>query len=214
MNKNLTHIVLVIDRSGSMATCRQEAENGVNLFIEDQKKQPGEAAFSLVQFDTRIEWVHKNTNLKEVGHYSLIPGGMTALFDAIGSAINETGAYFGSLSEDQRPETVVVVIVTDGEENSSHEFKRSQIKDMIKLQQEVYNWQFTFLGANQDAFAEGAAIGIVPDSTANFSTKRAQETFQAVTQSLNTTRGAARLGKHAPVSYSTKQRKQMVEDDQ
>lgn len=161
MRNDLTDITVVTDRSGSMEECRLEAENGINHFIEEQKKLSGEALFSLIQFDTEYEFVHRGTAIAQVGRYKLVPRGMTALLDAMGRSINEAGDRLSKMSEDQRPGLVVFVIVTDGQENASHEFTRNQIKGTIERQQKEYNWQFTFLGANQDAFAEAASLGIV-----------------------------------------------------
>jgi hypothetical protein len=91
MKSNLTDITLVVDRSGSMEQVREDAEGGVNSFIEQQAKEPGQALFTLVQFDTEYEFLHKGVPIAEVPQYELVPRGMTALLDAVGRAINETG---------------------------------------------------------------------------------------------------------------------------
>ena len=100
---------------------------------------------------------------------SLVPRGSTALLDAVGRAINETGERLAKMNEEDRPGLVVFVVMTDGEENSSQEFSKDQIKQMITHQQDTYGWHFTFLGANQDAFAEAGALGIHAAGVANFS---------------------------------------------
>lgn len=160
MRKDLTEIVLVIDRSGSMNSCQDDAEGGINTFIKEQKECVGEANLTLVQFDTEYEVVHNGTPIKDVGKYMLHPRGMTALFDATGRAINTVGERLQKMNEQDRPGCVIVVIVTDGQENASTEFKKSQIKEMIERQKNVYNWQFTFLGADADAFTEAVDMGI------------------------------------------------------
>ena len=160
MRTDLTDITVVMDRSGSMQSRRTDAEGGLNAFIEKQKTEPGEAVFTLVQFDNVYEFVHTAVPIKSVPPYTLVPrGGSTALLDAVGRAINETVHRLAKMNEADRPGLVIFVIITDGEENSSKEFKKAQIKAMIQHQTAVYGWQFTFLGANQDAFAEGGGIG-------------------------------------------------------
>src|SRR3978361_1236112 len=104
---------------------------------------------------------------------------MTALLDAVGRAIMETGERLGAMPENDQPGLVVFVIVTDGQENSSNEYTKPQTKQMIETQRYIYKWQFTFLGANQDAFAEADSIGILHDGTANFRVSRARHAFAA-----------------------------------
>lgn len=162
MNKNLTELVLIVDRSGSMTAIRLEAENGINKFIEDQRaaKNVGEARLTLVQFDNEIETVHNALPLKDVPRYTLHPRSMTALLDAVGKTISQIGERLAKTPEEDRPGLVAVLIVTDGMENSSREYTKARVKEMIETQQKNYNWQFTYLGANQDAFAEAGSIGI------------------------------------------------------
>jgi len=173
----LTDVTLVVDRSGSMGVCRIDAENGVNHFLQKQVEDPGETLVTLVQFDTEYEFLHTGTPADQVGKYILEPRGMTALLDAVGRAVNETGERLSRMQEADRPGLVVFVIVTDGQENSSHEFTKAQIKEMITHQQSVYNWQFVFLGANQDAFAEGAGMGIDAQHVANYAASKADEAY-------------------------------------
>ncbi len=160
MRSDLTDITVVMDRSGSMNVCLTDAEGGLNHFLDEQKKQPGEALFTLVQFDHEYEFVHRGVPIRTVPYCTLVPRGNTALLDAVGRAIVETGERLSKMNEADRPALVVVVIITDGEENASKEFNRTKIKEMISHQQTAYNWQFTYLGANQDAFAEAGSLGI------------------------------------------------------
>lgn len=168
MRADLTDITVVVDRSGSMASCRKDAVGGLNTFIDEQKKQPGEAIFTLVQFDNEYEFVHKGIPLKDVPACDLVPRGGTALLDAVGRAIAETGARLKAMPEDQRPGLVVFVILTDGGENASREFTSEAVRSMIETQTNTYKWQFTFLGANQDSFAAAGSIGIAKGGTANY----------------------------------------------
>ena len=168
MNADLTDITLVIDRSGSMEAIKTDAEGGVNSFIAEQAAEPGEAVVTLLQFDTEYEFVHQGVPICDVPKYKLVPRGATALLDAVGRAINETGERLAKMAESDRPGLVIVVVVTDGQENSSQEFTKALLKEMIERQQNEYNWHFTFLGANQDAFDEAGGIGIHAAGVANY----------------------------------------------
>lgn len=209
MNKNLSDVTVVIDRSGSMVSCKEEAENGLNQFIKDQKDQDGKCLFTLVQFDTQYEFVHKGELVQNVGKFELIPRGMTALLDAVGRAINETGERLAKMPETQRPGVVIFVILTDGYENASSEFTRKQIKDMITHQREKYNWQFTYLGANQDAFAEAEGYGIKIETTSNFSADKTDVAFASASNLVTNMRAQAASGVAVEWAYSAEERSKM-----
>ncbi len=195
MNDQLTDITLVIDRSGSMSGIKTLAENGINGFIDDQKKQPGEANLSLIQFDTKFEFLHKGTPIKKVGNYQLEPSGSTALLDAVGHAILNTGERLAAMPEADRPGLVIFVIMTDGEENASRIFSREQIRQMVEHQQTVYNWQFTYLGANQDAFDEAGKLGIHNDGgTANFTADKVDRAYDSTSSKVKRMRKQRRTG--------------------
>jgi uncharacterized protein YegL len=212
MRNDLTDVTVVLDRSGSMQTCREDAEGGLNSFIDEQKKQPGETLFSLVQFDTEYEFVHKGTPMHEVGPCQLVPRGMTALLDAVGRAIVETGERLAAMPEPDRPGLVVFVIVTDGQENSRKEYKKPQIKQMIETQRYIYKWQFTFLGANQDAFAEADSIGILREGTANFRVSKARHAFAAAAGNVGRMRSAAARGEQVYGAFMPEEREAMEEE--
>lgn len=165
-------IVCIIDKSGSMASIRDDAIGGFNTFLEDQKKVPGEATLTLTQFNTVLTTIYENQPLQDVqplNHSTYIPNGMTALFDAIGATVDNVGLRLESTPEAARPDKVIVAILTDGQENSSIIFKEAQqIKDKIQHQREKYSWEFIFLAANQDAFTEGANLGFHAKDIANF----------------------------------------------
>ncbi len=164
MNQQKSEIILVLDRSGSMESIKTDMEGGLKSFIEKQKLDQGECLVSLYQFDTIYEKVFEAVNVKEVKDIVLTPRGGTALNDAIGLTINAVGNRLKNTLENDRPGLVVFVVITDGEENSSHEFSGDKVKEMVKHQTEKYQWQFVFLGANQDAVLAGGALGI---STSN-----------------------------------------------
>ena len=158
--QNETDIIVVLDRSGSMQAVRQDMIGGLNQFVKEQKQHPQGATFSLVQFDTEYEIVCDCMKLADVGHLDLVPRGCTALLDAIGRTINSTENRLGKLDSVDKPSKVLFVIITDGHENSSHEFSKKQILEMITRKKTTNSWEFVFLGANQDAIDEGAQIGI------------------------------------------------------
>ena len=166
-------IVCIIDRSGSMATIREDAIGGFNTFLEDQQKVEGEANLTFIQFDTDYEVVHENLPLMDVpplNKSTFQPRGSTALLDAIGKTIDNVGKRLDNMQEKNKPEKIIVAILTDGEENSSRQYNLQTVKEMITHQREKYQWEFIFLGANQDAFAEASKIGIASEDTFNFDT--------------------------------------------
>jgi uncharacterized protein YegL len=209
MNRNLTDITVVLDRSGSMQKCRADAEGGINSFINDQKAKPGECNFSMVEFDTNYNFVHKGVPISSVPPYKLVPGGWTALLDAVGRAIDETGSRLAATPEHARPGLVVFVIVTDGEENSSKEYTLQQIKQKIEHQQSAYNWQFTFLGANQDAFLAGASIGVRASGVAQYDVNNAGSMFAAASSNVSRMRKMSESGITVDNYYTTQERSLM-----
>ncbi len=179
MRSDLTDITLVVDRSGSMQEIRSDAEGGVIAFIENQAKEPGEALLTLVQFDTEYEFLCKGVPIAQSPEFKLLPRGGTALLDAIGRAMIETGQRLEAMAEQDRPGLVIFVVMTDGQENSSKEFSKAKIKEMTQLQQEKYGWHFTFLGADQDSFAEAQEMGIADRGTADFAKEKVMAAYGA-----------------------------------
>ena len=210
MRTDLTDITMVIDRSGSMQSIQTDAEGGINSFIEQQKQEPGEANVTLVQFDTDYEFLHCGVPVKQIPAFTLVPRGSTALLDAVGRAINETGARLAAMAVSHRPALVVFVIVTDGAENSSKEFTREKIREMIEHQQSVYNWQFTFLAANQDAFAEGASMGIAQAGTAGYAMDKMQNAWGATAKKMSRMRKAMSDGDTVDNNFTAEERNAML----
>lgn len=157
---NSTEIIFVVDRSGSMAAIADDMRGGFDTFIAKQKETPGECKVTLTQFDDHYDVVYSARPINEVTSLLLEPRGSTALLDAIGRTINDTGARLKKLRESERPSQVLFVIITDGHENASREYNRQRIFDMITHQRDKYNWEFIFLGANQDAIAVGQSLGV------------------------------------------------------
>ena len=214
VRRDLTDLTVVLDRSGSMEACREEAENGLNHLVEKQKAEPGDAIFTLVQFDTEYEFVHRGVPIREVPHCRLVPRGMTALLDAVGRSIAEAGERLKTMAERERPGLVVFVIVTDGQENSSHEFTKPQIRKMIEHQQTVEGWKFVFLGANQDAFAEAQGLGIAPGGVANYTPSKSDVAWHVTSSSLSRLRGALSSGESVSLDFGPEERRAMNEPDE
>jgi uncharacterized protein YegL len=166
--KNYTHIGFVMDRSGSMSSMASEASAAFNRFVEEQREVEGEATFTFVDFDNEYNVIHDFVPLEEVGTYNLEPRSMTALLDAIGRTINEIGSRLGLMAEDERPDKVVIAILTDGHENASQEFTRDQIVAMVQEHETKYDWTFIYLGANQDAFTTAQSMGLSIGNAVNF----------------------------------------------
>lgn len=166
MKKNLTELVFILDRSGSMFNLVSDTIGGFNSMIESQKKEPGEAYVTTVLFDDYYELLHDHINLREIHPITdeeYYVRGCTALLDAIGKTINSIGARLNDTPEDERPDKVIFVIMTDGYENKSKEFTKSQVKEMVEHQQNKYSWTFMFLGSDIDAVAEAKSLGINSD---------------------------------------------------
>ena len=171
MKKELTEIVFILDKSGSMGGLEADTIGGYNSFLEKQKKVEGEAYVSTVLFSDYSSVIHDRVPIEEVEpmtekEYSV--GGSTALLDAIGGAIHHIGNVHKYAREEDRPEHTIFVITTDGQENSSNEYSYEKLKKMITRQQEKYGWEFIFLGANMDAIGEAGRLGIRADRAVRY----------------------------------------------
>jgi len=188
-----TDITVVLDRSGSMQVTRTDAMNGFNALVEDQKRLPGEAWLSLVQFDDQYQVDYTETPIVAVAELTpdrYQPRGSTALLDAIGQTIDAIGNRLSARPERDRPEKVIVVIITDGEENASRMFNAHQISQKIAHQRDVYKWEILFVGSNQDAVMTAAQMNISAAHALTYAgTPRGTDVaFLAVSQSLKTSR--------------------------
>jgi uncharacterized protein YegL len=171
MRKNYCEIIMILDASGSMCSLSNETIINYNNFILEQKKLSGDCDITLVTFNHEHKTVYDKVplkNVKDLTNSDYKPDGYTALLDTLGYVIDNVGKRLSSTTEDQRPSKVVVVIITDGQENSSVNYNNSQIADKIKLQTDTYKWEFIYLGANQDSFANAGKLNIPTFNTQNF----------------------------------------------
>ena len=170
MNVNLTEIIFLIDRSGSMGGFEKDTIGGFNAFIEKQRQLSGKTIVTTALFDDKYELLWNGIAAEKVKLTSkeYFAGGCTALLDAIGKTILDVGYRLSAMREEQRPAKVIFVITTDGMENASTEFTYGKVKELINHQQEKYHWEFIFLGANIDAEKEAGSIGISQDNAFNY----------------------------------------------
>jgi hypothetical protein len=161
-----THIICILDRSGSMSSIMDDSIGGFNTFLKKQKELPDEATITIALFDDKYELIYDNVDIKkaeELTKKDWYPRGTTALYDAIGKTINSEKQNFIKLGK-EAPAKVLVCVVTDGHENASHEYNLETIKKLIKSCEED-DWNFIYLAANQDAFSVGTSFGISAGNT-------------------------------------------------
>lgn len=170
---NRTLIAVLLDRSGSMSSVKDDAEGGFDTYVDAQRAEPRETVVTLAQFDTEYQVVYQNLPVAQVPKLALVPRGATALYDAIGRLITDVGSELSATPEEQRPGKVIVVVITDGHENSSKEWTHAAVSAAITRQEQTYSWEFLFLGSNMDAVAIGSALGIAKDRSITWTSSSA-----------------------------------------
>lgn len=171
MKKNLTEIVFILDRSGSMGGLESDTIGGYNSMLKKQQDEEGEAVITTVLFDDKMEVLHNRLDIKGIKpmtNKQYYVRGCTALLDAVGKSINNVANAHRLLEDNQVPEKVLFVITTDGLENASEEFTYTNIKRLIEVQKSKAGWEFIFLGANIDAAEEAGRMGISPENAVNY----------------------------------------------
>lgn len=211
-NKKLTLIGALIDRSGSMESIKEDTQGGYKSFMEEQKNtmQPGEEIECwLSQFDASYDSVFQKTDIKDLPAYELHPRSTTALVDSLHRFIAEIGEDLASRKEEERPDKVIILVLTDGLENSSREVSATQLKDKIKEQEEKYDWNFIFLGANIDAVSTAANYGISADRSITYDAgaRGVQAVFKAAAGVTTTMRS----GNASAAGFSEADRKGALE---
>lgn len=171
MNTQLTELAFILDRSGSMKSMSTAAIRGFNHFLTEQQNSTGQARLTLVLFDDEYLVPHASTPVVEVSALTpetYVPRNSTALLDAIGRTIDELGERLATTPESERPGKVIIAILTDGQENASTRYTTAQIAQRIRHQTDTYQWEFLFLGANQDAIATAASLNISAKNAATY----------------------------------------------
>ncbi len=171
MKNNITELVFILDRSGSMSGLESDTIGGFNSMLQRQKQESGLAYVTTVLFDTRFDRIHDRLRLDQVAELTAkdyVPRGCTALLDAVGDTIRHIAAIHRYARPEDVPEKTVFVIMTDGMENASCRYRLDEVRKMIRHEQEKYGWEFLFLGANIDAAETAGTMGIRADRTANF----------------------------------------------
>ncbi|MBO4392093.1 MAG: VWA domain-containing protein [Clostridia bacterium] len=198
MKKNLTEIVFILDRSGSMSGLESDTIGGFNSMIEKQKKEEGEALVSTVLFDNTSEVLYDRVDIRKIEPMTdrdYTVGGCTALIDAIGGAIHHIANVHKYVRKEDVPEHTIFIITTDGMENASREYDSKTVKTMIEKQKEKYGWEFLFLGANIDAVETARNFGIGADRAVNYrADKRGTRlNFEVLSDAIGSVRASAPL---------------------
>jgi len=197
-----TDIVVILDRSGSMETAAKDHEGGLNSFVQDQRELAGDVRFTLIQFDSEnpCEVQYDGVPMEEVQRCRLIPRGGTPLLDAVGKGVTHVRERL--IREQRKPDLVICMIITDGEENSSLEFQKATVKSLIERCERDEGWKFLFLGANIDAFAEAGGLGVGRGASMNFANNAVGTESMYASLTSNTLQARRLSAKGAAASVS------------
>ena len=213
MNNNLTEIVFILDRSGSMAGLEDDTIGGFNAMVEKQKKEPGDALLSAVLFSDGCQVLYDRADIQKVEpmtEQQYRVGGCTALLDAIGGAVHHIGNVHKYAREEDRPGKTIFVITTDGMENASRSYTYDEVQRMVKHEQEKYGWEFLFLGANMDAISAARSFGIRTDRAVRYRRDRAgtELNYQVVSETVSRVRRRESIDADwcAPIEADVKKR--------
>ena len=197
--KNLTELVFILDKSGSMRGLKKDTIGGYNSMLERQRCAAGDCNITTVLFDDGYELLHDRAHIGTIGPMTereYCAGGSTALLDAIGKTVHKIGTLQKNLPDDRRAEKVMFVIITDGEENASRLYSAARVKHMIGRQKERYGWEFIFLGANIDAVGTAAKVGIKADRAVNYisDSKGTELSFHMICKTVTSFRESGKVG--------------------
>lgn len=208
MNNNITELVFILDRSGSMSGLESDTIGGFNSMIERQKQVDGQCYVTTVLFDTRIDRIHDRVDLKEIQPMTgkdYMPGGCTALLDAMGNTIDHIVHIHKYARPEDVPEHTTFVIMTDGLENASHYYSSDEVRKKVEHEKEKYGWEFLFLAANIDAVETADRIGIHADRAVDYMADSKGTTLAF--KSLADTVCAQRMGAPIDANWSRKIKK-------
>lgn len=212
-NLELTRLVFLLDRSGSMQAIKSDVEGGFAAFIEEQRSATGECTVTLAQFDTAYEVVYRNVPLEEVPALNLQPRSSTALLDAMGRLITDVSAELAALPDEERPGTVIVAIMTDGQENASSDWTRPAIKALVQMHTNQSDWQFLYMGADQDAVEVGTGLGVQSHQSLTYSKGKSRDAMAAASVNVRSYRNAKSFDPAASMpEFSNMQRAAAADD--
>lgn len=208
MKTNITELVFILDKSGSMSGLESDTIGGYNAMLRKQQEESGKARITTVLFSNDSEILHDQTDImaiKPMTKRQYQVGGSTALLDAVGMAINKIGNAQKYAKEEQRADKVMVVITTDGMENSSQEYTYEKIRRMIERQKNKYGWEFIFLGADIEAVAAAAKLGINHDRAVNFNSdsEGTQLNYKVISDAVSTIRANKTISEDWKIEIET-----------
>jgi uncharacterized protein YegL len=201
MDKEYTHIAMVIDRSGSMGSCWSDVKGGYAEIVKQNKAEPGKCTFTVAAFDTEYDLLEDFSDIQNVEEeLSVNPRGGTALLDAIGKTIVSVGEKLAKLDEKNRPMKVICIVNTDGEENASKEFTKEAVKKLIDEQTNVYKWQFQFIGASLESVNEARSWGFAASNVSTYNVDNSLDTFSLLGEKLKSMRSATTYDSYVEAS--------------
>jgi len=207
MDNNYTHLVLVVDRSGSMGATREEAQGGINSFLKKQKEVGGKCTLSIYEFDHEISKVCSCVDVSTIeNEYNLIPRGYTALYDAVGISLRDTCNFVDSLDEDFKPGTVIVCIVTDGFENHSREYNLDKVKSLVE-NCKSRKWDVTFLGSDLSTQEQAKSMGFSQDVVLQYNAAKTGQTYDCFSEKVSGLRSMKMQGVEASLKYDDNDKK-------
>jgi hypothetical protein len=212
-NQNLTLIVFLLDRSGSMQSIKSDVIGGFDAFLTEQRAADGDCRVTLAQFDNEYEVVYRSVPLSDVPPLELNPRNSTALLDSMGKLITDTAAEIDALTEDDKPGSVIVAIMTDGMENASSEWRRPDIKALVEQQTNQFAWEFLYMGADQDAVEVGKDLGVKAEQAITYGRGKSREAMIAASGNVRSYRNAKRVDAAAPMPAFTEDQRSELSDD-
>ncbi len=212
-NPNLTRLVFLLDRSGSMQSIKSDVIGGFDAFLAEQRAGEGLCTVTLAQFDHEYEVVYGGIALGQVPPLALWPRGRTALLDSMGKLITDTAAEINALAEDDKPGTVIVAIMTDGMENASREWRQPDIKALVEQQTNDNGWEFLYMGTDQDAVEVGKGLGVKDGQAITYARGKSREAMLAASGNVRGYRDAKRLNPVAAMpEFTAEQRAQLADE--
>lgn len=211
-DQTLTHLYVLLDRSGSMQSIKSDVEGGFAAFVAEQQAAPGTCRVTLAQFDDHYEVVYRDRDVHAVPPLALQPRSRTALHDAMGRLVTEAGAALAALPEEQRPGTVLVAVMTDGLENASREWDAAAVKALVEQQTDQWGWQFLYMGADQDAIEVGASLGVAPEHSMTYARGKGREAMGVKSEKIRRLRTDRMTDAAAPLPAFTAQERARLAD--